>query len=221
MKVTRGSQKWLQIGVNQHPKILNDAIRVSANMPPETAIEWLSPRESEDFVEYRDQAFVNKLGLTLTQRPLSSFWPLRGPVWDGLARTSSGEVLLIEAKAHIPEMVSPASKASPASLEQIEKGLAETRSALAPRTTVSWSGTFYQYTNRLAHLYFLRTLNRVNAHLVFLYFVGDADVSGPTSQAEWEGAIQVTEAYLGLGRHKLSPYVHHVFVEVKDFQSDK
>ena len=217
MKATRGSQKWLQIGVNQYPEILNSAIRASAKMPVGTEIKWLSPLASEDYAEYRDQAFVKRLGLKLRHRSLIDFWPSRGPVWDGLAVTSTGEVLLVEAKAHIPEMVSPASKASPASLILIEKGLAETREALAPRTTITWSGTFYQYSNRLAHLYFLRTLNGEKARLVFLYFVGDADVSGPESRAEWEGAIQVTEAYLGLGRHKLSTYVHHAFVDVNSF----
>lgn len=214
MQATRGSQKWLQIAVNRHPDVLDSAIRESANMPSGMAIEWLSPLASENYVEYRDLAFVKKAGFTLGKRELSEFWPRGGPVWDGLGRTTAGEVLLIEAKAHIQEMVSPASKASEASLRPIEKGLAETRAALAPRTTVSWSGTFYQYTNRIAHLYFLRTLNRANVRLVFLYFVGDADVDGPTSRSEWEGAIKVTEAYLGLRRHKLSRVVHHAFVDV-------
>src|SRR6266404_6326382 len=117
MKATRGSQKWLQVGVNRYPEIVNGALRASANMPTGTAIEWLSPVESEGYVEYRDQAFVKKLGLSLKHRPLIDFWPPRGPVWDGLARTSTGEVLLVEAKAHILEMISPASKASSSSLK--------------------------------------------------------------------------------------------------------
>jgi len=143
MKATKGSQKWLQIGVNEYPEILNDAIRSSIGLTSDAKIQWLSPLASEDYVEYRDQAFITKLGLTMPNRTLFEFWPPRGPVWDGLARTSTDEILLIEAKAHIPEMVSPASQASPLSLERIEKGLNETRSALAPRTTVRWSGTFF------------------------------------------------------------------------------
>lgn len=220
MTATRGSQKWLQIGVNRCPEILNDAIRTSAKMSADIGIEWLSPLADENFAEYRDQAFLKKLGLDLKHRPLNTFWPQRGPVWDGLARTSSGEALLVEAKAHIPEMVSPASMASPTSLALIKTALEETRRALAPRTTISWSGTFYQYTNRLAHLYFLRTLNHQKARLVFLNFIGASDVGGPTSREEWEGAIRVTEAYLGLGRHKLSRYVHHAFVSVGSLPSD-
>ncbi len=83
---------------------------------------------------------------------------------------------------------------------------------------MEWSGTFYQYTNRLAHLFFLRTLNRQPARMVFLDFVDDKDMGGPTSHEEWEGAIKVTEVYLGLPRHKLRPFVHHVFVDVNDLK---
>src|SRR5258706_9348675 len=136
MMAQKGSQKWLQIGVDKYPETLNAAIRSSMEVPSGTTIEWLSPLASEDYVEYRDEAFITKLGLSLKHRPLGEFWPTRGPVWDGLARTAMGDLLLVEAKGHIPEMVSPASKASPASLKLIEKALAETRAALAPRTTV-------------------------------------------------------------------------------------
>ena len=41
--------------------------------------------------------------LTLPQRSLSSFWPRRGPQWDGLARTGRGDLLLVEAKAHVAD----------------------------------------------------------------------------------------------------------------------
>lgn len=214
MKAERGSQKWLQVAVNEKSDYLNGAIRETMSLPSGANIVWLSPLAAEDYAEYRDEAFVKRLGLKLDRRPLASFWPRRGPVWDGLALTSEGDVLLVEAKAHIPEMVSPASQASPGSLALIVDALEATRASIAPRSTANWSGTFYQYTNRLAHLHLLRTLNDIRAHMVFLYFVGDADVGGPASKAEWEGAIKVTEAYLGLGMHKLSAYIHHVFLNV-------
>lgn len=213
MAARRGSQKWIQVAVNEHPEVLRHALQAAGALAPRVKVEWLSPL-ADRFAEYRDDAFLQRLGVELTKRPLSSFWPARGPVWDGLARTSDGEYLLVEAKAHIAEIVSPASKASPASLAKIERALKETRDALAPKTTISWSGTFYQITNRLAHLYLLRRLNGVKARLVFLYFVGDSDVGGPRTIEEWEGAIRVTEAYFGIGKHKLSAYVHHAFVDV-------
>ncbi|MHB0963188.1 MAG: hypothetical protein ACYC5V_08280 [Gemmatimonadaceae bacterium] len=218
MSVKRGSQKWIQLAVNEHPEVLGRALQIAGALAPRATVTWVSPL-ADGYAEYRDEAFLEKLGVELSTRPLSSFWPARGPVWDGLGRTSNDEYLLIEAKAHIAEMVSPASKASSASLAKIELALKETRAALAPRTSISWSGTFYQITNRLAHLYLLRTLNRVNARLVFLYFVGDSDIGGPATHQEWEGAIRVTEAYLGIGRHKLSSFVHHAFIHVGDLRT--
>jgi len=59
----------------------------------------------------------------------------------------------------------------------------------------------------------------MKARLVFIYFIGATDVGGPTSRLEWEGAIKVTEAYLGIGRHKLSSYIHHVFVDVRHYEN--
>lgn len=219
MRATKGSQNWLQVAVNERPAVLNRAIVEAAGLDPSTSIEWVSPLAAENYREYRDGDFIERIKAELPHRSLASVWPERGPVWDGLARTSRGDLLLVEAKAHIAEMVSPASKASPASLAKITRALEETRQALAPKSSMSWSGTFYQYTNRLAHLYFLRTLNKQPARMVFLYFIGDEEMGGPESRVEWEGAIKVTEVYLGLGRHKLSRFVHHVFVDVEDLRA--
>ena len=57
------------------------------------------------------------------------------------------------------------------------------------------------------------------AYLVFLYFVNAADVAGPKSREEWEGAIKLLHNFLGLNRHKLSPYVVDVFIDVGELES--
>jgi hypothetical protein len=93
------------------------------------------------------------------------------PVWDATGITSRGAPILLEAKAHIPEATSPASGASPRSMQLIEKSLERTRKYYSPRSTSTWSGTFYQYANRLAHQYFLRELNQIPSILVFLDFI--------------------------------------------------
>ena len=214
----KGSQRWLQIAVEEAPELIDAQIRSAMNLPSEVSIEWLCPVRGTQFGEYRDEAFLKLLGIELPLKQLRAFWPSRGPMWDGLARTSRGEIILVEAKAHIPEMVSPSSKATGASEKQIAAALEETRKALAPKSTVSWSGIFYQYTNRLAHLYLLRSLNGIRAHLVYVYFTNARDVFGPASREEWEGAIKVMVTYLGLGRHKLGRYVHHVFLDVDEMQ---
>ena len=184
------------------------------------SIEWLSPLESEDFIEYRDHAFLERLGLSPQRRNLSDFWPGRGPVWDGLARTSTGRSLLIEAKANVPEFDSSPTGASGRSLTKIEEALDETRSFLGVRSATDWTSCFYQYANRLAHLYFLRELNGIDAALVFVYFTGDATVPGrnPVSRDGWEAAIALATNHLGVRMN--SPWIREnvvdVFIDVED-----
>jgi hypothetical protein len=112
-------------------------------------------------------------------------------------------------------MISGGTRASGFSKARINFALEETRAAVAKRTTSEWSQVFYQYTNRLAHLYFLRTLNKVDAHLIYVYFINAKDVWGPTTKEEWIGAIKLMESFLGLQKHNLSKYMHHVFVDVE------
>jgi hypothetical protein len=71
-------------------------------------VDWKSPLGAEGFCEYRDGAVLKCLGIdSLPKRPLSKFWPTRGPVWDALATTTAGRYLFVEAKAHIAEAASP------------------------------------------------------------------------------------------------------------------
>ena len=216
----RGSQRWLQLAVNRCPDVIDDAISGSMGLDQHEKIEWLSPLESEDFIEYRDQAFLERLGITPRHKQLSDFWPARGPVWDGLARTSAGCSLLIEAKANIPEFDSSPTRASARSLTKIEEALEETRTFMRVTKATDWTRCFFQYANRLAHIYFLKELNGVDAALVFVYFTGDTTVSGvnPVSREGWEAAIELATNHLGV---RLSfPWVREnvvdVFIDVKD-----
>ena len=85
--------------------------------------------------------------------------------------------------------------------------------------SISWTGKFYQYANRLAHLYLLRELNKVNAHLVFVYFIGDKDVNGPDSVAGWKAALAAAKGALGLGKsNPLSKYIGEVFIDVRNLK---
>jgi hypothetical protein len=212
----KGSQRWLQVAVGETRDLLNSRIAEALKLAPDVAIEWLSPVKERRYWEYQDAPFVKLLDLDLKKRSLESFWPKSGARWDGLARTSDGQYLLVEAKGHLSELLSSPSLATGNSLVQIKASLEETRSAIAPKTSSSWTSIFYQYTNRLAHLYLLRELNGKKAHLVYVYFTNAYDVGGPASQEEWNGAIKLMLAFLGLSRHKLSKYIHKIFVDVNE-----
>ncbi len=211
----KGSQKWLQILINQYPELLAQPLQNELNLPDNEHIHWLSPVKEDQYAEYQDETFLEKLGVTLSKRTLDSFWPKRGPVWDALGRSGSGKLLLVEAKAHIGELVSSPSGASQPSLAKIRKSLDETKQFLSSNSQADWSTIFYQYTNRLAHLYLLHQLNELPVYLVFLYFINDEDVNGPDSKEEWKGAIELIRHFLGIKQHELSQYVVDIFIDVE------
>jgi hypothetical protein len=212
-----GSQRWLQVAIDRHPAALNRPISQILGVAEDT-ISWRSPLRSEGFCEYRDMEALRCLDVTrLPQRSLSAFWPRRGPVWDALGRTERGDLLFVEAKAHIAEAASSPTHASTASLPLIQKSRLEVRRFLAPNSEADWTRSFYQYANRLAHLYLFRRLNDLPAHLVLVYFLNARDVGGPTSVAEWRAAIALLQAALGLKSHSLESFIHTVFVDIAPF----
>jgi hypothetical protein len=212
----RGSQHWLQFLVNTRPEIFDIALSTRFESSGAIPIRWLSPLQADEYAEYRDEAFLILLGIRLETRALGTFWPPRGPVWDGLAVTAGGAVLLLEAKANLPELESPASRASPKSARLIAASLDEAKPSFGAPLTADWMGTYYQYANRLAHLHLLRGLNNIPAYLVFLYFVSADDVSGPGSVPEWQEAIQLAHHALQIGNGPLSPFVIDLFIDVRD-----
>lgn len=216
----RGSLKWIRAAVNDRQSILDRHVVESCGLAPDITVEWVSPLASDDYAEYRDHSFLNRLGVELTHRSLEGFWPRLGPQWDALARTSDGQYLLVEAKANIPEIVSSKTGASGHSRTNIEASLEETKRFLGIDETIPWSGRrLYQYANRLAHLYLLRELNKIPARLVFVYFVGDKAVNGPETIAEWKAALTVAKLVLGIGKqHRRAGFVHDVFIDVSDLE---
>jgi len=216
-KAIRGSQKWLQELVYQHLDFLDDTIQLRLQLSANDTITWLSPLEEDYYAEYQDKVFLERVSICLENRGLASFWPRGGPVWDGLGKSSHGDIILVEAKSHISELASSC-KAGPQSLKLIEKSLVETATFYGAASTAGWLQGYYQYANRLAHFYLLRHLNGIQAWLVFLYFVNDIEMAGPKSVQEWQEAIDAVHAHLSITEEQLRPYVIDVFfdVETKD-----
>ena len=220
----KGSQRWLQTLVSRCPELLNRELAPRLNTAPDT-IRWHSPLEDDKYAEYWDGDFIKLLGINLERMPLKSFWPPSGPRWDALGNASRDQILLVEAKAHIAELNSGPTGAKGRSLSRIRKSLEATKLFIGARSETDWSTCFYQYTNRLAHLYFLREKNKLNAFLVFLYFLNAKEMAAtntivPETKEEWESAILLLEQHLGIPhRHKLSPYVIDVFINVDDIRA--
>ena len=118
----RGSLKWIQKAINQAaPRTLVELILLK--LKGARIITWSSPISSDDYAEYRDAAFLEKIGASDLTADLSKFWPSRGPQWDALGRSDKDDVLLVEAKAHIAEICSSPSDAGPASRRKSKRRL--------------------------------------------------------------------------------------------------
>lgn len=211
-----GSLKDIQILINKNTSLIDAEIRRSFKGLSKREIIWTSPIGSDDFAEYRDSDFIKKVGLDPAEIKLNKFWPAGGAQWDALAKTKEGDIIIVEAKANIPEIVSSATKAGGISKKLIDQSLLETKDYLNTKNNIDWSGKFFQYTNRIAHLYFLREKCNKNAYLINVYFIGDKSVNGPESIFEWKGALTVLRKYLGLTRHKLSKYMADIFIDINN-----
>jgi hypothetical protein len=213
----KGSQGDLQQLIERRPELLNFQIKTSLGLPEQLKIEWVSPIPP-DYAEYSDDEFLRVLDLDPKKIRLNDFWPNGGPHWDALGKGNDGSVFLVEAKAHIPEMVPPPSGASGESLNTIRAQLERTKVFLHAKANVDWTTHFFQYANRLAHLQFLRFDKGLPAFLVFIFFIGDKDVNGPSTKEEWLGAIELLHSFLGIGRTKLTPFITDVFIHVDEFE---
>jgi hypothetical protein len=123
-------------------------------------------------------------------------------------------VVLVEAKSHLPEFASPPSAAAGISRLRISDSLRRVRLALGADACADWTMIRYQYANRLAHLWWLRAQG-IDARLLLVGFLGDAEMRGPESAEAWHAAYREADAALGLpADNPLAPYVLHVHPRV-------
>ena len=209
--------------INNKKEILDNEIGQKINVC-DLNISWTSPI-APDYLEYFDDKFLDALGIkdyTEEKYPLSKFWPPSGPRWDALG-CGNGKGFIVEAKSHIPEMFGNISEdTKPESLEIIKNSLNTVYRKIraygdATPFPGDWTKVFYQYANRLAHLYYLRVLNELDVYLVFVYFLNDPywGINSIPSKEKWEGVISTVKNYLGFCdyNHALSDYVIDIFID--------
>ena len=85
-KGTKGSLKWIQEVLNNNPLLLDNPVKDFIGVDNKQKIEWLSPKSEDGYAEYRDQSFLDLLGIKTTKTKLKDFWLARGPQWDALGR---------------------------------------------------------------------------------------------------------------------------------------
>jgi hypothetical protein len=213
-EASKGSQKWIQVLVNHKKDVINKEIRTSLQLPENETIEWFSPLESENFKEYKDEEFLVKLGINLKGVKLHEFWPRSGPRWDALAKSSSGKLILVEAKSHITELMSDFRGNNQTSINQIQNSLNATKRRFGVKESYDWTKLFYQYANRIAHVNWL-SKQGYDARLINLYFLNDKEMEGPQTKEEWRGALRLMHRCLGLREHLIRDLGFDLFIDVK------
>jgi hypothetical protein len=209
----KGSQKWIQILVNQKQETINQQIRTSLGMPENEEISWCSPLAINNYVEYKDQEFLEALEIKPVKTKLADFWPKSGPRWDALAKSSSGKLFLVEAKSHITELISDFKGSNQTSINKIQSSLTATKRRFGVKESYDWTKTFYQYANRLAHVNWLSE-NGYDVRLVNVYFLNDEEMDGPKTVDEWKGAIRLLHRCLGLREYLLQKFVTDIFIDI-------
>ena len=198
-----------------------DRLLLGASGAQDGHLRWHYPIGAEREREPQGVDFIDNPEV---QRLWGEFWPQRGRAqcWDGVATLESNgtsEWVLIEAKANAVELVtSPCGASKDGGLDQIVKALGRVKRELGVHRDYPWTGTYYQYANRLAALFFLNTIARLPARLLNVYFMGDRFPDGracPADESEWRPLIEARRITLGLPRrHSLSDRVYDVFVPV-------
>jgi hypothetical protein len=195
---------------------LDAPLLTAGALQPGAVLDWLSPRAADDWAEYRDAAFLERIGRPDLAPKLRAFWPHRGPQWDALARAHEGDtIVLVEGKAHARELISSCAAKSDRSRAKIAAALDLARNAVGAAPTADWLNGYYQYANRLAHLYFLRR-EGVPAHLLSIYFCGDSKVKGPATEAEWSAHLAQLRRHLGIALDRTIPGLVDVFISIQD-----
>jgi hypothetical protein len=69
----KGSQKWLQQLVNNHPGVLAHELAPALHFAPGDQIFWLSPLKDDAYSKYSDDAFLERLNINLPKYSLDMF----------------------------------------------------------------------------------------------------------------------------------------------------
>jgi hypothetical protein len=203
------------------PDVLDQHIKAGIGRS-DADITWLYPGSAAFAKEPRGVEFLKE---EPSQRKAfeawRTFWPQTGspPHWDGVSRdATTGEWLLFETKANQSEFCSHICGAVGKGRALIESAMSKVKRHLSVHRDFQWLGTYYQYANRLACLYFLNVLRKVPARLVLVYFTGDKFPDArqcPSSEAEWRELIRACHLTLGLSEeHALRDRVHELFLPV-------
>ena len=213
---TRGSLMYIQRLLAHRPELLDERLREAGALSSDARVRWVSPLQNDEWAEYRDAAFLDRLGRGDLAPALAEFWPSRGPQWDALG-VSGNRLILVEAKAHVGELASSCGAKAKSSRDKITRALEATKTALGAPPSADWLTGYYQLANRLAHLEFLKARG-ADARLVLLQFTGNTGMPTSSTREAYDAAILDAFAHLGIdiATSRMLNSVLHIHVDVEE-----
>lgn len=209
-----GSLKQIRNLINQNPLVINHLIANESGDDSFFDINWKSPIFVDNYAGYSDSDYLERVGISDVKLPLAEFLPLTGLLWNGLG-VADEKVIVLEAKSSVDELRGKCYSCDINAPKLIGSSLKSTQNYLQVDESNDWMGEYYDYTAKIANLYYLRELNGVDAYLTCVYFVGDGSEGMPSKISEWKENIVKRNCKLGLSKeHKLSNYILDVFVRV-------
>jgi hypothetical protein len=167
-----GSECHLLRYLGRHRAKLNEVIGAELQVEPVEAIRWLDfpflqistrtdriarrapwPDAEWKAVDFLPDAHPARLDW-------SAFWPTKGNTlnWDAVGEVTiegRDEWLLVEAKAHIGELISHCTAKAYGGLPKIRAAFESIRQYLGATGASDWLSPYYQYCNRIAALKYL------------------------------------------------------------------
>jgi hypothetical protein len=216
-----GRPQEVQELVHRHPDRLASLLEHASAGRIRTPIRWVAPDQGAGWDERAGSEAVTgeealrRLGVTLHERPLPTFWPDEGPRWDALGRDDSGAVVLLDVRGSVRDLISAPAGMTPVERVWVEDTIEEVRRHLGAAGSLDWAATFFRLTSRLAHLHLLRELNGVEAWLVCVHLSRPGGGRGmPAEESEWLPPLRTMYRGLGLPPVLRPDWLLDVFVEL-------
>jgi hypothetical protein len=201
---------------------------VSKALGNEGKVEWFDFPYSEKRMEFFDSEyttldFLENLGLDPSgeNQKYFEYWPSTGEPqhWDLIGKTADGYIVLVEAKAHIKELISSTGASPRGSLPKIENAFALVRTRIGVTDSSPWTKNYYQLANHIFTCWYLNEIRKIPTVLLNVYFIEDERPDGyvcPQTVREWENAIQNEYEYLGISAELpfIKDHVKSVFIPV-------
>lgn len=202
-----GSKYQLLRMLGWHRNEFNEAIATCAGINKD--INWLD----FEFNGSEDKELLNFDFISEVKDEWKRYWScgLGGINWDAIGLTKDGTYVLVEAKAHISELVS-SSCGGKISKENNDKKIEYVlKKYNINKTPNDWNVECYQLANRIVALDFLLSKG-IKAKLVYVLFENGYEFNSSTNQSasceEWQEEIEKEFTKLGIKGTKLEKLVN-------------